>query len=114
MVNRENFTLPGASIVDVPKYDQFIETLNQQVFLEPVNATINEQRAIEPGQKGYRLDREAFENQFYSYLYSKVPATVEVPLLDVYPKVDSELLADIRVQQIGQYATFLNPNNTSL
>jgi vancomycin resistance protein YoaR len=36
-----------------------------------------------------------------------------VPLSEIYPKVDSELLADIRIQQIGQYVTYFNSYNKS-
>lgn len=32
-------------------------------------------------------------------------------MLAVYPRVDRDLIAHIRVKQIGQYATYFNPNN---
>ena len=36
-----------------------------------------------------------------------------MPELDIYPKVDSELLAHIQIQRIGQYVTYFNSNNKS-
>ena len=36
---------------------------------------------------------------------------MEIPILKVYPKVDSELLSDIRSMRIGRYVTSFNPQN---
>lgn len=115
IVNRVNFTvpIPGIPIIDENKYDQFIDKLDQQIYQEPINAKINEQGRIVPGQVGYRLYKKEFKEQFHSYFYGNGPAKIEVPELDIYPKVDSELLAHIRIQQIGQYVTYFNPNNKS-
>ncbi|WP_440895222.1 VanW family protein [Amphibacillus sp. Q70] len=112
-IYRENFSLflAGIPIIDVDKLDRFIEELDQQVYTEPVNAVINEQGEIESGQSGYRLHKKEFQNQFYTYFVGHSSATLEVPVLDIYPKVDSELLANIRVQKIGQYVTYFNVNN---
>lgn len=46
-----------------------------------------------------------------TYFYDNRPAEIEVPRLTVYPKVDSEVLADIRTQQIGRYVTYFNSFN---
>lgn len=113
IVNRENFflPLPGIPMLDTNKFDQFAEELDQQIYTEPVNANINEQGEINPEKLGYRLHKKEFQNQFYTYFVGRRATTLEVPVLDIYPKVDSELLANIRVQEIGQYATYFNVNN---
>ncbi|MED4534789.1 VanW family protein [Metabacillus fastidiosus] len=115
VVNRENFTtsFPGTPMIDVEKYRQFIDKLDKQIYRAPINATINDQGRIVPGQVGYHLYRKAFDEQFYTYFFSNKPAKIEVPKLDIYPKVDSELLAHIRTQQIGQYVTYFNSGNKS-
>ncbi|MGP7818651.1 VanW family protein [Niallia sp. 01092] len=115
IINRENFTMPfpGTPIVNGEKYDQFINKLDQQIYHAPINATINEQGSIVPEQVGYRLDRQRFKEQFYTYFFGKGSFKVEVPEMDIYPKVDSEILAHIRVKQIGQYVTYFNSNNKS-
>ena len=38
-------------------------------------------------------------------------ATIEIPIHPVYPKIDSELLADIRSVRIGRYITSFNSSN---
>ncbi|MBP0725357.1 VanW family protein [Bacillus sp. RG28] len=115
IVNRMNFTLPipGTPMMDDKKYDQFIEKLDQQIYREPINAKINEQGKILSGQVGYRLYRKEFKDRFYAYFFGNGPSKIEVPELDIYPKVDSELLAHIRTQQIGHYVTFFNSSNQS-
>ncbi|KKB73428.1 MULTISPECIES: VanW family protein [Bacillus] len=114
-VNREDFTLPlpGTPIIDGGKYRSFIDKLDRKIYRAPVNAVINDYGKIVPGKVGYRLYRHAFKEQFYSYFFGNGPSKVEVPELNIYPKVDSELLAHIRVQQIGQYVTYFNSGNKS-
>ena len=74
---------------------------------------INDQGRIVPGKVGYSLSRKGFKEQFYAYFYGDGPSTIEVPELNVYPKVDSELLSHIRTQRIGQYVTYFNSGNKS-
>ncbi|WP_088043141.1 VanW family protein [Bacillus sp. EAC] len=115
IVNRVNFTvpLPGTPMIDDKKYGQFIDKLDRRIYQDPINATINDEGKIVPGQVGYRLYRKEFREKFYTYFFRNGPSEIEVPELDIYPKVDSELLAHIKVQQIGQYVTYFNSNNKS-
>ena len=114
-VDRENFSLPipGTPMIDDEKLRTFIDKLDQQVYRTPINATLNDQGGIVPGKVGYKLYRQAFKEQFYAYFFGKGPSKIEVPEMDVYPKVDSEILAHIRHQKIGQYVTYFNSNNKS-
>ncbi|WNB94012.1 VanW family protein [Bacillus sp. NEB1478] len=114
-VNRASFDLgiPGIPMIDEKKYNLFIDKLDQKVFKSPVNARINEQGGIVPGEVGYRLNRKAFKETFYTYFYGSGPVKADIPELNVYPKVDSELIAHIKVQRIGQYVTYFNSNNKS-
>ncbi|WP_445487463.1 VanW family protein [Niallia sp. 03133] len=115
VINRENFTMPfsGTPIVNSEKYNQLINKLDQQIYHAPINATINEQEGIVPEQVGHRLNKQRFKEQFYTYFFGKGSSKVEVPEMNIYPEVDSELLAHIRVKQIGQYVTYFNSNNKS-
>ncbi|MGP4081061.1 VanW family protein [Pseudalkalibacillus sp. R45] len=112
-VEREEFSIriPDTRILDVEKYTKFIKELDQKVYQAPVNARLDDLGNIKPGQVGYKLDRQMFKEQFFDYYYGDGPSKVEVPEMDIYPKVDSELLAHIKVQQIGQYVTYFNSNN---
>lgn len=115
VVNRTDFSMPfpGIPVINNNKYNQFIEKLEQQIYREPVNATINEQGRIVGGKVGYKLYRKEFKNLFNQYFFCSGSSTIEVPELAIYPKVDSELLAHIRIQQIGQYVTYFNSSNKS-
>ena len=114
-IDREDFSLPlpGTPMVDDEKLRIFIDKLDQQVYRAPINATLNDQGGIVPGQVGYKLYRQAFKEQFYAYFFGKGASKIEAPEMDVYPKVDSEILAHIRHQKIGQYVTYFNSNNKS-
>ncbi|WP_223292237.1 VanW family protein [Salipaludibacillus neizhouensis] len=113
IVNREDFSIPylGTPLIDNEKYLEFIDKLDKQIYRAPVNAKINEQEIIVPEQVGYRLYREEFMEQFWTYFIGDGPSEVEVTEIEIYPEVDSELLAGIRVQQIGEYVTYFNANN---
>ncbi|KAB7704217.1 hypothetical protein F9802_18145 [Bacillus aerolatus] len=102
---------PGTPLIDVDKYNHFIEKLEREIYQAPVNAAINNQGEIIPGKIGHKLDREAFSEQFLTYFFGRGSSKIEVPKLSIHPKVDSELLAHIRIQQIGQYVTHFNANN---
>lgn len=111
VVNRTDFPLPipGLPIINGKEYRQIVNKLNHQISQTPVNAKINDQGKIVPGKVGYKLNRKAFKEQFHTYLFGEGPFKVEVPELVVHPKVDSELLAHIRVQRLSQYVTSFNP-----
>ncbi|MGG3572864.1 VanW family protein [Bacillus gobiensis] len=113
IVNRADLTTPlfGVPIIDENKYNQFIETLNQKIYHKPVNAVLNDHGGIVPGEAGYKLYRKKFREEFTSYLYANGSKKLDVPLLPINPKVDSELLSHIRIQKIGQYVTYFNKNN---
>jgi vancomycin resistance protein YoaR len=113
IVNRADYalSLPGVPVIDVNKFQKFIDDLDRQIYRSPINAMIDDQGKIIPGQIGYKLYRQAFTKQFYTYFFGKGPSMIEVPQLEIYPKVDSELLAQIREKQIGQYTTYFNANN---
>jgi vancomycin resistance protein YoaR len=111
--NRAEFTvpLPDLPVIDQDKYIHFVEKVDRQIYKPPENATINNQGMIVPEHVGYKLDRQAFTNQFYTYFFGNGASKIEVPTYSVHPKVDSELLSNIRIQQIGRYVTYFNSNN---
>ncbi|WP_081108802.1 VanW family protein [Peribacillus simplex] len=113
-VNHSDITMPllDVPIMDLDKYNQFVKKIDQQVYQKPVNATIDKQGNILPGRVGYKLYHQAFNEQlFYSFLHRSRANKLEVPLLAIHPKVDSELLAEIREKKIGEYRTYFNVNN---
>ncbi|MDQ0882055.1 VanW family protein [Peribacillus sp. V2I11] len=112
-VNHADITMPllDVPIMDVDKYNQLVKKIDQHVYQKPVNATMDKHGNILPGRVGYKLYHQAFKEQFHSFLYSSRAYKIEVPLLAIHPKVDSELLAGIREKKIGEYRTYFNVNN---
>lgn len=112
-VNRAEFSHPllGEPFINHDKYKEFMEKLDQQILRAPVNAFIDKNGKIIPEQAGLKLNRIAFTEQFYRYFFNKGPSRIEVPTISIYPKVDSELLSQIREKQIGRYVTYFNPRN---
>jgi vancomycin resistance protein YoaR len=112
IINRTDFSsaLPDP-IIDQKKYNRLLNNLSNQVYTEPKNAVIDRHGNIVTEQVGYKLYRKAFMADFYTYYFHNGPAKFEIPLLAIYPRVDSELLADIRSERIGRYVTSFNVEN---
>lgn len=103
--------LPVFPLLDMEKYNRWVNELDRKTYTEPVNARIGGNGQIVPGQNGHKLDRKEFMKRYYDALYGGGPASIEVPVYPVYPKVDTELLASLRAQQIGYYVTYYNAGN---
>ncbi|MEK5523945.1 VanW family protein [Heyndrickxia sp. FSL W8-0423] len=112
-VNRTYFANPliNLPIADHDKLEAFIQRLEKSVYVPPANASIDKHGNIISEKVGYTLDREIFKRLFYTYFFTKDASTIEAPMRKVYPAVDSELLSQIRVKRIGQYATYFNSSN---
>lgn len=98
-------------IVDMERLERLITEIEKKSYRKPVNATISDAGGIVKEVPGARLNRKAFVEQFYEHFYRSGPMKFEVPVSPIYPKVDSELLASIRVHPIGYYVTYFNSNN---
>ncbi len=108
-VDRSEFeSIFDSSVIDAEKYHHFIDKLEQLIYKQPLNASLNEAGSIVSEQLGYKLDRQKFNKAFYTYFFGKGPGTLNIPTISIYPKVDSELLANIRTKQIGHYITYFN------
>ncbi|WP_342431839.1 VanW family protein [Neobacillus sp. FSL H8-0543] len=114
IVTREEFSISpsGIPIINTNKFSQLIKELNKQVSTPPKNASLNKYGNIIPEKAGYRINQQAFTERFYDYYLGHRMDTLELPMIQVYPKVDSELLANIRGLRIGRYITSFNPSNT--
>jgi vancomycin resistance protein YoaR len=113
IVNRTDFSLPlpPLPLMNSKKFNEFLDQLDKNVSKQPKNATIDKHGNILPEQVGYRLYRQIFTEKFYSYYFDNGSSKLEIPLLTIYPKVDSELLGNIRSKLIGKYVTSFNSNN---
>ncbi|GLX67956.1 VanW family protein [Paenibacillus glycanilyticus] len=110
-VKREEYGLPGTSFLDIGKFNKLQAKLEKMINVPPANAYIGDRGQLVPEKMGYRLDRDQFATQFYSYFFNNAPSTIDAPLSLVYARVDSELLASIKEKAIGNYVTYYNSNN---
>ncbi|UKS31208.1 VanW family protein [Paenibacillus sp. HWE-109] len=98
-------------LVDNERLHQLTDEVGKRIYRKPINATINDSGAIVKEIPGVQLNQSAFVKQFYQHFYDSNSLSFEVPQMAVYPRVDSELLASIRVRPIGYYVTYFNSNN---
>ncbi|MFP7299404.1 VanW family protein [Neobacillus niacini] len=112
-INREDYAVgnPNFLILDIKKHTQLLDKLEKQLSVRPENAKLDSHGNIIPEKAGLGINRRAFTESFYSFFFEQNTAGFEVPMYPVYPKVDSELLSDIRSIRIGRYITSFNPRN---
>lgn len=106
-----SFNLPGLPIINTEKLTKCMDQIDKQVSKMPKNAIKDKSGKIIPEHAGYRLYRQMFAEKVFSYYFNNGSYKVEVPLLPIYPKVDSELLGNIQNEKIGRYVTSFNPSN---
>jgi vancomycin resistance protein YoaR len=112
-INREEYSVgdPSFFILNTEKYDQLVREMEKQFSVSPKNAKLDQHGNIIPEQLGLNVNRQAFTENFYSFFFEQSTSTLEIPMYPVYPKVDSELLSDIKNIRIGRYITSFNPRN---
>ncbi|MFC7063374.1 VanW family protein [Halobacillus seohaensis] len=113
-IHRSDFTIPylDEKFVNQLKFESLIDELDDKLAEPPVNATISEDESIVQGKTGTKVDRTKISESFYHHFYTRRQVKTEVPMTPVYPQVDSELIEEIRVKQIGNYGTYFKMNNT--
>ncbi|MEH7254485.1 VanW family protein [Neobacillus niacini] len=115
IITKDEYSIgdPNYIILDTKKYDRLLDRFDKQFSVEPIDAKLDQYENIIPEQVGLRFNRQAFTERFYSYFFDNRYATIEIPIYPVYPKIDSELLSDIRSVRIGRYITSFNPRNNN-
>lgn len=113
LVDQEYYAIPhlDALFVDEGKLNVLLDKLNEQIAKQPIDAMLNDQGDMIEEVPGIQLDKRKFTQLFYSYFYGGQSTTIEVPKLSVYPRVSSELLAEINEKNIGYYVTHYNEAN---
>ncbi|WP_028983478.1 VanW family protein [Sporolactobacillus terrae] len=106
-------SVPFLPLIDQRKLDAFTQRVARKVYKAPVNARIGHSGTIRPGKNGETLERHQFKKQLYHHTFSHNQSKLKLPLLTLYPKVDEELLSQVREQRISSYQTFFNAGNKS-
>lgn len=112
-LNREDFKLSylDSLFINDAKLKVQMDVLEEKVHRDPVNAKLNDEGEIIPEKPGQRLDRHKFRQLFMEYFYTGKKMKAKLPVEKIYPRVDSELIAEIREQKIGDYVTYFKPSN---
>lgn len=112
-INRSDLSLSllDFPLIDSMKLQSFMDELNKTIWTEPINARLDENGQIIPEKPGIQLNYHAFKNQVYSAFYKTGSSSISVPVRPVYPRVDSEIIENIRTKLIGQYVTYFNSYN---
>lgn len=112
-VTREHYTLPFSDgpFIEQDKLDHLLDHIEQKIYKAPVNARLDDHGGIVKEKPGLGLDRHQFNIRFREFFYQGEPRKLKVPKKHVFPRVDSELLAEIKEKEIGSYVTNFKPSN---
>ncbi|WP_210366512.1 VanW family protein [Bacillus sp. REN3] len=113
VVNRSDFNIPFLDfpVMNHRLLDSMVEKLALEVKKEPVNAMLDERGNIIPEVVGYVIDKPELKKSLASAFFEHGPTELRIPTIPVYPKVDSEVIANISTKLIGHYITFYNSGN---
>ncbi|WP_052504415.1 VanW family protein [Rossellomorea aquimaris] len=109
--NTLNVPLVDEPLINEKRYEELVSKVQNRVYNPPQNAYINENNQIVTEKAGYKLHERRFRDLVHSFLFSKGSINTQAPLMTLHPKVDSEVLSQIRTQLIGRYVTYFNKHN---
>ena len=112
-INRSDLSIPlqDFPLADTAKLQNVMDQLDQTIRKEPINATLGNYGQIIPEQPGVQVNKNAFKDLFYTFFYQTGSSSFELPIRRIYPRVDSELLENVKTKLIGQYITYFNSYN---
>jgi vancomycin resistance protein YoaR len=112
-IKRSDISVPFQDfpLANTERLQQITDMIDKMVRIEATNAYLNEYGQLIPEKAGVQLNQTRFNDQFYTYFYEGSPTSIDVPLRTIYPRVDSELLENIRTKLIGHYITYFNSHN---
>jgi vancomycin resistance protein YoaR len=112
-ITRSDLSIPlqDFPLADTAKLQNVMDQLDQTIRKEPINATLGNYGQIIPEQPGVQVNKNAFKDLFYTFFYQTGSSSFELPIRRIYPRVDSELLENVKTKLIGQYVTYFNSSN---
>lgn len=111
-VERADLSAAIVPFIDIEKCEHLADRINRSMSRPAKDAYIDGGRIV-PGKNGRRLNRSVFRQRLFLTYYGKKQPTIAAPAEVVYPRVDGELLDQIRAKEIGSYTTFFNAANQS-
>jgi vancomycin resistance protein YoaR len=112
-ITRSDLSIPlqDFPLADTAKLQNVMDQLDQTIRKEPIDATLGNYGQIIPEQPGVQVNKNAFKDLFYTFFYQTGSSSFELPIRRIYPRVDSELLENVKTKLIGQYVTYFNSYN---
>ncbi|MFB4169555.1 VanW family protein [Virgibacillus sp. JSM 102003] len=110
---RSDFSLSyvDSLFVNDQKLELEMDVLSEKIYKKPINAKLDDDGQIVQEKPGIMLDRIKFRQLFQEYFYEGSREEIILPKQKIYPRVDSELLAEIREKILGSYITYFKKNN---
>ena len=107
IIHHEDYRLPHihSLFMNEKRLNQLLDHLEEVTFQEPIQAKIDEEGDIVEGVPGSALRREDMVRLLLKYFYEGNSQPIDIPKRAVYPRVTSELLAEIYDKKIATYQT---------
>ena len=108
-----DFTIPYTDelFINWDKVNLLLDKLENEIYQKPVNATLDKNDQIIPEKQGTRLNRSKFLAIFMKSLYGQTSKKIKLPKKNTFPKVDSELLSEIKSNELESYQTHFKKSN---
>lgn len=106
-IQRDEYMLDDL-FIDEKKLDHFIQHLKEHIYKSPQNAMMNDRHEIIKEKPGIQLDGIRTKRMLYNFFYEDGPTYIDLPTEKVFPQVDSELLSQISVKELGSFTTYFN------
>src|SRR5699024_4430936 len=115
-INRDDYFIPyiDEPFINQSKIKDLLNQLKKDIYLEPVDATLNDQGEIIKEKLGQKIDERQFLNNFYESVYDRQVRGFKLTKEPVYPKVDSEILSEIKQVKLGEFSTYFETGNKAL
>ncbi|WP_249870243.1 VanW family protein [Oceanobacillus saliphilus] len=110
-IKQYGLSLIDTAFIDTFKLNNLMDNLEDTIYQDAQDAHFDENGTIVEEKPGITLDRQAFVHLFRNLYYSEDKGKLKVPEASVYPKVDSGLLKEISVYELGRYVTFYKKSN---
>jgi vancomycin resistance protein YoaR len=101
----------GYPFYEEEELNKLMEKVDKSISKRPINATIDSQGVIKEGVNGYALNRNVFQEVLLQTLYQEGTTWIEPEVTIRYPRVNAELLASIRRNEVGAFITHFRKNN---
>lgn len=97
--------------INQAKLTDLLDRIDKKISKPAKNAKLDKSGEIVKEIPGVTLDRHKFEQAFLASFYYGEPTSIEIATNQTFPRIDSELLAEIKEKEIGHYVTQFKQNN---